>query len=106
MFNIFQDKPDKNFIFLIHYTPFGFFDKVRYKKNPMYNKHVGFEPYTDIIKKYSPLLVICGHMHEYQGKKKLGKTTIIATGAASEGKAALIEIDEKRKKIKSVKFLS
>jgi len=43
-------------------------------------------------------------MHEYQGISKLGKTTIIATGPAQEGKAAIIELHEHAKpKIKFVK---
>jgi Icc-related predicted phosphoesterase len=69
----------------------------------MYNRHAGFEPYNKVIKKYRPLLAICGHMHEYQGIKKLGRTTVIATGAAFQGKAALIDIEGQ--KIKSIKFL-
>jgi len=103
LFKLFSGKKPKNFIFLTHYTPYGFFDKVKAKKSPMHNRHVGFEPYNKIIKKYQPLLCICGHMHEYQGIKRLGKTIVISTGPAYEGKAALIDI--KGQKIKSIKFL-
>jgi len=98
-------RPKKGFIFLIHYTPLNIFDKVKYPGSPMNGKHVGWEPYNKIIKKYEPKLVICGHMHEYQGKKKLGNTMIIATGAAQNGQAAIIEIEDKTKKIKSVEFI-
>ena len=42
-------------------------------------------------------------MHEYQGLKKLGGTSIINVGDGAEGKAAVIEIDEG--KVKSVKFI-
>ncbi len=91
-----KEKP-KDFIFLIHYTPYKIFDKVKFKKSPMYGKNVGWEPYNQVIKKYKPKLVICGHMHEYQGIKKLGKTSILATGSAAEGKAAIIDIDKKIK---------
>ena len=62
-------------------------------------------PYNKIIRKYKPKLVICGHMHEYQGKRKLGDSWIMAIGAACKGKASMIEIDEKTKKLKSVKFI-
>jgi Icc-related predicted phosphoesterase len=103
LFRLFSRKKPKNFIFLTHYTPYKIFDKVKIKKSPIYGRHAGFEPYNQVIKKYQPLLAICGHMHEYQGMKKLGKTTIIATGPAYEGKAALIDIEGK--KIKSIKFL-
>ena len=103
LFKLFSDKKPKNFIFLIHYPPYKIFDRVKNKESPMYGKHAGFEPYNRIIKKYQPLLCICGHMHEYQGMKKLGKTVIINPGPAFEGKAALIDIEWQ--KIKSIKFL-
>ncbi len=98
-----KNKPTEGFVFLTHYTPYGVFDKVKFKTSPMYGKHVGFEPYNQIIKKYAPLIMICGHMHEYQGKQKLGKTTIINPGDVSNGKAAIIEIIDK--KIKNIKFI-
>lgn len=103
--NFLQDKKPENSIFLVHYPPYGFFDKINFKSSPMNCKHIGFLPYNKIIKKYKPLLVVCGHMHEYQGIKKLGKTLILNPGIAAEGKAAVIEIDEQKKKIKSIKFL-
>lgn len=79
-------------IFLSHYPPYGYFDVVKYKgENPMNGKHIGFKPYTEFIRKFQPRVFICGHMHEYQGMKKLGKTLIISTGSAKQGKAAWIE---------------
>ena len=44
-------------------------------------------------------------MHEYQGMKKLGKTLIIATGSAKEGKAAIIDYDEKKGKVKRINLI-
>lgn len=103
---IFRRKDRNIDIFLAHYTPRGYFDVVKYKgKNPMNGKHVGIKAYADYIKNYQPRVFICGHMHEYQGIKKLGKTLIVATGAASNGKAAIIDYpDSKKGKIK-VKFI-
>lgn len=93
-------------ILFAHYPAFGYFDEVKFKgKNPMNGEHVGFKGYTNFIKKNEPKLFICGHMHEYQGKKKLGNTLIISTGSAKEGKAAFIDIDEKKRKVINVKFL-
>jgi Icc-related predicted phosphoesterase len=104
--NLFKNKkPKKDFIFLIHYTPLGIFDKVKYPGSPMNGKHVGWEPYNKIIKKYKPSLVISGHMHEYQGKKKINNSVIVATGAAHDGKAAIIGFDEVQGKIKNIKFI-
>lgn len=98
-------------VFLSHYPLYGLFDKVKYKGyNPMNGKHVGFKPYTEFIKKFKPKIFVCGHMHEYQGKKKMGNTIVVATGSAKEGKAAIIEIikDDKKKRNKDkikIKFV-
>ncbi len=93
-------------ILFTHYTPYKFFDEVKsIKENPMNGKHVGFEGYTKYIIKNQPQLSISGHMHEYQGKKKLKKTTIIETGAAKEGKAVIINWNENKNKLKSIKFI-
>ena len=93
-------------ILFAHYPAYGFFDKVKFKgENPMNGKHVGFMGYTEYIKKYKPKIFICGHMHEYQGKTELGNTIIIATGAAKEGKGAMIEFDEKKGKVKKVELI-
>jgi len=86
-----KNKLSKNFIFAIHYPPYGVFDKILHKKSPMYKKSGGWLPYTEIIKKYEPKLVLCGHMHEYQGKKMLGKSFVVNPGIAQEGKAAIID---------------
>lgn len=86
-----KHKPDKNFIFVIHYTPIGAFDKVLFENSPMYGKSAGWKPYNEAIKKHLPKLVLCGHMHEYQGKKKLGKSLVVNPGPASEGKFAVID---------------
>ena len=100
-----KKKPKKGFIFLIHYPVYGYFDKVNFKSSPMNGKHVGFEPYNNIIKKYKPKLVICGHMHEHQGKKKFGDGLIVSTGDAQKGKAAIIDFDEKKGKVRKVEFI-
>lgn len=103
---ILKNKNKKADILFTHYTPYKYFDKIKStKENPMNNKNVGFTGFTKYIKKENPLLSISGHMHEYQGIKKLEKTTIIATGSAKEGKATIIEIDERNKTIKEIRFI-
>ena len=84
-------------IFIGHDVPYGYFDKINNKQSPLNEKHIGDKYFTKYIKKYQPKLFLCGHMHEYQGMKKLGKTKIVAIGPAYEGKAVIIEIDEKKK---------
>ncbi len=102
--SLFSKKSNNLDILLAHYPPYGYFDKVDYPgENPMNGKHVGFKPYTKYIKKFKPKLFICGHMHEYQGVKKLDDTLILTTGAAKEGKAAVLEYDDNKKiKIKLI----
>jgi len=93
-------------ILFAHYTPYKYFDKVRFKgHNPMNGKHVGFKGYTEFIKKYQPQFFIAGHMHEYQGVKKLGKTLIIATGPSEHGQAVLIDYPKGSKGKIKVKFI-
>lgn len=104
---LFKGKIDFNkTIFLAHDVPYGFFDKVKFKgHNPLNGKHVGDEYLVKFIKKYQPKVFICGHMHEYQGTKKLGKTLIITTGASVEGKAAIIDFPQDKKSKIKVKFI-
>lgn len=93
-------------ILLSHYPPHGYFDVVKYKGyNPMNGKHVGFKPYTEFIKKYQPRIFVCGHMHEHQGVKKLGKTLIVATGSVKDGKCAIIDYPENNKRKIKVKLI-
>ncbi len=45
------------------------------------HRHVGCSSYFDFIKKYKPLLVLCGHLHENFGvRDKIGKTLIVNPG--------------------------
>ncbi len=89
-----KNKNLRNFIFAIHYPPIGAFDIVRFvKKSPMYGKSAGWKPYNEVIRKYKPKLVLCGHMHEYQGKKRLGNSVVVNPGEGSQGKFAVIDTE-------------
>ncbi len=99
---LFKQKSKKLDILLVHCPPYGYFDKVKYKGvNPMNGKHIGFKPYNEYIKKYAPKLFICGHMHEHQGIKKLGRTIILSHGPAMDGKAAILDWDCSRRTFKA-----
>ena len=90
-------------IFLTHNCPNNTkLDKI--KRGPQKGKHYGSWLERKLIDKYQPSLVICGHMHENQGMQLVWQSLVINTGAAHEGKAAIIEISE-NKKIKSVRFI-
>ncbi len=97
-----KNKIDKPIIFMTHDPPYGYFDIVKMKISPMYGKHIGDEYYLDVIKRYKPILHVSSHMHEHQGKKKLGKTWIVNTGAAYLGRYAMVDIEEN--KVKSIRF--
>ena len=56
-----------------------------------------------IINQHHPILHFGGHVHEAKGKDKLGRTILINPGAAHEGKAAVVELDNG--KVKKVKFI-
>ncbi|MCK5342684.1 MAG: hypothetical protein KAR20_04730, partial [Candidatus Heimdallarchaeota archaeon] len=59
--------------------------------------------FRDIALEENPALVLCGHMHEYQGKKRLGESLIVNPGAACDGKCAIIDFDEG--KVRGVRFM-
>lgn len=97
-----KDYPD---ILLGHYTPFGCLDVMKEKGYYVTGKHLGVSIYNRAIEKYKPMLMVCGHMHENQGQCMIGRTLVINPGAACDGKAAVIEIDEKKKRVLSVRFV-
>lgn len=97
---LFKEISCEEVIFLAHDVPKGIFDKVNNKSSPLNGKHVGDEYFTKYILKYKPKLFVCGHMHEYQGFKRLGRTLVINPGPAYEGKAAIIDYPNKIKFIK------
>ena len=64
----------------------------------MNGKSTGQQFFTEAIRKYQPLVVFCGHMHEYSGFKKMnnGKTIIVNPGDAGQGKYAIVEFTDNR----------
>lgn len=88
---IFSNK--KNVIFITHDVPYGTkFDKINNPDSPINGKHIGDDVYREFILRKRPMLHICGHMHEYQGKTKLGKTPVILPGFGQKGKYAVITL--------------
>jgi len=94
----FRKRDASKIILLTHETPHMIFDKIMFKKSPRYGQHVGDDILKEAIKKYQPYLHICGHMHEYQGMKKIGKALIVIPGYGYEGKAAVIDLPKKKVK--------
>ncbi len=103
LFNRLKISRNKNKVFVFHYPPKSVFDIIRGGKgNPMNGKSAGIKFFREAIIKYKPKLVLCGHMHEYQGMKKLYGVPIINPGDAGEGKYAIVELINN--KINSVRF--
>jgi Icc-related predicted phosphoesterase len=72
-------------ILVSHHPPYGYLDKVSSKYNPpkpWIGKHAGSKTILDYIKKYQPKYVFCGHIHEGEGKAKIGKTEVYNLGVA------------------------
>ena len=69
----------------------------------MRGKHYGSKLIKRIINRYQPVLAIGGHIHEGVGRQKLKKTLILNPGAALDGRAAIIDIDNKKIKVKFIK---
>jgi len=102
--NFLVKKIRKKSIFILHYSPLGIFDKIGDKKNPFYRGSSGINFFRKAILKKKPFLVLCGHMHEYQGKKKLGNSIVVNPGYGAKGKFAIIDIDEEKKKVRKIEF--
>lgn len=102
LMKVMSNRPD---ILLAHYTPYKCLDKMKEKGFMLTGQNMGVSSYNRAIEKYRPALVVCGHMHENPGKCTIGKTIVVNPGAASEGRAAIIEFDEKNKKVLSVRFV-
>jgi len=74
------ERAEKPVVFLTHNMPIGVMDKVKNKQSPAYGMHLGSIVARELIEEFQPLVAIGGHMHEYFGKKKIGKTTVINAG--------------------------
>ncbi len=72
-------------ILVCHQPPYGFLDKSNFSGAPKEwkGKHAGSKVILDYIKKFQPKYVFCGHIHEGEGKKKIGKTRVYNLGVAS-----------------------
>ena len=78
-------------------------DKVKNKANVNHGISMGSYLSRKICTKFRPLFCIGGHMHEYYGKKKLSKTTVINAGYGRDAQV-LLDLNEKKKKIRKVEF--
>lgn len=77
----FFSKLGKVGILLVHQPPFKILDTVgRDAPKNWQGKHAGSEIILSYIKRKQPGYVLCGHIHESHGERKIGKTKIINLG--------------------------
>lgn len=75
-------------IVVSHTPPFGTrLDRVRSGIN------VGSRALRRYIEEHSPILCVCGHIHESSGAERIGGTLAINPGPLSWGRYALIELE-------------
>jgi len=92
-------------IVLTHDPPYGTkLDKITWKKSPRYGEHLGTDQVKKFVKKYQPLLWVCGNIHEGRGIMKIGRTTVVNTGYGRAGQAAYAEIENGKAKVKLIKL--
>jgi len=98
-----KENKEKKIIFVAHNMP----NKTKFDKFKVKGKieHYGSIMVRRIINKYKPILFLGGHFHENPGKEKVGETLVVNPGAAVDGKCAIIDYDEGKGKVKSVKFV-
>jgi Icc-related predicted phosphoesterase len=73
-------------IMVSHQPPYGILDRVTTKGAPKgwKGRHAGSVLLLEYIKKYHPRYVICGHIHEGKGVRKVGRTTVINAGCCGD----------------------
>lgn len=99
MLDILQSK--RNIILVSHNCPYGLkMDIIREGHELAKGHHYGSILIRELILEKQPRLCICGHMHENQGKTKIGKTTVVNCGYGAKGEYAIIDLTPKRVRVK------
>jgi len=79
---------DESSVLVSHEPPYGAQDKV------FFGTHAGNKDLRNLINKFKPRLVLCGHIHEDPGITKIDSTTVVNCSMGKRGEGALIEINE------------
>lgn len=79
---------DEKSVLVSHVPPYGAQDKI------FLGKHGGSKDLREIVDKYKPRLVLCGHIHEDPGTIKVGNTAVVNCSMGKRGEGAIIEINE------------
>lgn len=89
-FKILEDKKmiNNETVLVTHVPPFDTKDRV------FIGMHGGSKELRLLIDKYSPRLVLSGHIHEDPGFIKIGKTIFVNCSMGKSGEGALIKLDK------------
>jgi Icc-related predicted phosphoesterase len=102
-----KENKERKLIFISHVPPYNTkIDIIHAKKahKKVKGKHYGSKLFKRLLQKYQPVLSISGHIEESKGKDKIGKTIILNAGSSHHGDYVLIDLDENKGKVRSVKF--
>lgn len=78
---------DESSVIISHVPPYGTNDKV------FLGMHGGSKELRELVDKFKPRLVLCGHIHEDPGITKIGKTIVVNCSMGKRGEGSLIEIN-------------
>lgn len=79
---------DNNSVLISHEPPYGAQDRV------FFGMHGGNKELRNIVDKYHPRLVLCGHIHEDPGFTIIGVTTVVNCSMGKRGEGAFIELND------------
>jgi len=101
-------KENKNgkVIFVSHNVPYDTkLDKIgKDAHETVRGQHYGSKLVKRVIERYQPVMHVGGHIHEGRGKDLIGDSVCVNPGAAHDGQAAIIEINQKGKvKVRFIK---
>lgn len=79
---------DPRSVLVTHYPPFKLQDKI------FIGTHGGSKELRRLIETNTPLLVLCGHIHEDPGVTRLGDTTVVNCSLGKRTEGAIVEIND------------
>lgn len=82
-----QNWIDKNTILVSHVPPYGFQDKI------YFGMHKGSKELREIVDRFKPRMVLCGHIHEDPGFTIENDVYIVNCSMGKSGEGALIELN-------------
>ena len=79
---------DEKTVLITHVPPYKLQDKV------YIGHHIGSRELKELVEKYRPRLVLCGHVHEDPGMTTFQESVIVNCSMGKRTEGALIEINE------------